>query len=106
MSTSKNVLTSRVLALLGPVTLGRLIGWHFGRSNPNHNDATEDDLSVSPDSTLVVWTRLDWTYCFSVLAASNSDVTELGGLAESQYRKLSPDIWLFGANVILNLLEL
>jgi len=62
MSSSRNVLASRVLALLVPVTLGRLSCWHSGRSNPNHNDATEEDPSASFDSVLVVLTRLSWTY--------------------------------------------
>jgi hypothetical protein len=38
-----------------------------------------------------------------VLVASESDVTQLGGLAKSQHRKFGPDIWLSGANVILSL---
>jgi len=38
-----------------------------------------------------------------VLAASDSDATEFGGLVKSQYRKLGPDIWLSGANVMLSL---
>lgn len=56
-------------------------------------------------STRLQSSGLDWTglACLSVLAASDSDVTELGDLAKSQYRKLGPDIWLSGANVMLNL---